>query len=219
MQYGGELYHYGKLGMRWGRHKFQDRYGGLNASGQQRVKQLVNENDKLSTIGRLSPKGIQKKADLEKEYSHLTGRSIADHPAAQKQITKPAKEMSNEELTAYNTRQQLLRTYQSFQPQQQAPQISKGKQFLTAALTKVIMPAATDIGKKWALEKFSELTMTNEAKAERAFTSMYNKETKKSDMATKKALLVKMKYENEDRARVSRERAAGTYKEPVKVKE
>lgn len=220
MQYGGELYHYGKLGMKWGRRKYQDKYGGLNNAGQKRVKQLVSENDRLSNVGRLSSNGARKKADLEKEYSNLTGRLIADHPLQRREPVKSLKEMTNEELTAYNTRQILERTYQSFQPQQQAPQISKGKQFLSGLATKIIIPAATDTGKKWALEKFGELSMSPAAQAERDFNSAYERAKKNNDIDMKRATIKKMKYDIEDR---DRDRALGivrppTDDDPLKVK-
>ena len=49
--YGNELYHYGRLGMKWGCRKYQNKYGGLNNAGQLRRKKLEAEYDNLSSIG------------------------------------------------------------------------------------------------------------------------------------------------------------------------
>lgn len=146
MQYGGELYHYGRLGMKWGQHIYLNRYGGLTNSGHIRVKKLESQHDNLSRIRRLSDKGTKHKADIEKEYEHLTGRSIYDRNKPATSGPKSVKDMTNEELTAYNTRKQLETTYQSFQPKES---VSKGKRFVTVVGTKVVAPVAIDVGKKY----------------------------------------------------------------------
>lgn len=143
----GELYHYGRLGMKWGQHRFKDRYGGLNNAGKTRVKELSAEHKKLSSINTLTKKGTKKLEDVEKEYEHLTGRPINSQDVAKTApIKKRIEDMTNEELSAYNNRKQLETTYQGYQPKQQ---VSKGKKFASYMGSKVITPIATDIGKKW----------------------------------------------------------------------
>lgn len=153
MENSNELYHYGRLGMKWGEHIYLNRYGGLKPSGRTRVKKLESEHDSLSRIKRLSKHGVKRKADIEKEYEHLTGTSISERVKEPRQSTgvqgsrsKSVHEMTNEELQAYNTRKQLETTYQNYQPK---PQISKGKQFVQAVGSKVIAPVAIEVGKKY----------------------------------------------------------------------
>lgn len=142
-----ELYHYGRLGMKWGRHIYKDRYGGLKKSGRERVKELSAEYKKLSSITTLTKKGEKRLADVTKEYEHLTGKTIGAHDIS-KLSPKPKRveDMTNEELTAYNTRKQLETTYQNYQPKYEP---SKGRKFASYMGTKVVVPIATDLGKKW----------------------------------------------------------------------
>lgn len=151
----GELYHYGRLGMKWGQHRFKDRYGGLNNAGRARVKVLVSEHKKLSAINTPTKKGTKKLSDVEKEYEHLTGKQIGPQDSPKIHETrKRVQDMTNEELTAYNTRKQLETTYQNYQPK---PEPSKGKKFVKAVIgtpvQKVLLPVAIDVGKKYITSK------------------------------------------------------------------
>lgn len=145
-----ELYHYGRLGMKWGQHIYLNKYGGLTNSGHKKVRQIESEHDKISRIPRLSTKGVKRKSELEKQYEQLTGRSINDRtPISQPSPAyriKPLHDLTNEELQTYNTRKQLETTYLSYQPK---PQISKGKQFVNLVMHKVIEPVAIDVGKRY----------------------------------------------------------------------
>lgn len=144
----GELYHYGRLGMKWGEHRYKDRYGGLNKAGKLKVRELANEHKKLEAINTLSKKGIKRLEDVEKQYAHLTGKRIGEHTPDKVGIKTPKRveELTNEELSAYNSRKALENTYMSYQPK---PQVSKGKQFASYVGNKVVLPIATELGKKW----------------------------------------------------------------------
>lgn len=143
-----ELYHYGVLGMKWGRRRYQDKYGGLNNAGKAKTRALSNEYKKLSSISTLTKKGIKRVVDIEKEYEHLTGKKINSNVSEKVGIKAPKRidDMTNEELTAYNTRKQLEQTYLSYQPKEK---VSRGKKFASYMGSKVIAPIATDLGKKW----------------------------------------------------------------------
>lgn len=155
MLYSNELYHYGRLGMKWGQHRFHDKYGAMTRAGQIRSRELSSEHKRLSSIRTLSKRGEQRLSEVEKEYEILTGKQIGNEliPAVR---PKRVQDMTNEELSAYNTRKQLETTYQTYQPK---VQISKGKQFTQTVVSKVIAPVAIDIGKKYiskvAMEKLN----------------------------------------------------------------
>ena len=138
--------------MRWGRHIYKDKYGGLNQAGRAKTRELSSEHKKLSAINTLSKKGVKRLEDVEKEYEHLTGRPISAHAAEKIGIKTPKRvdEMTNEELTAYNTRKQLETSYQGYQPK---AEISRGKKIAKSVIgtpfNKVLMPVAIDLGKAY----------------------------------------------------------------------
>lgn len=76
-----ELYHYGILGMKWGRRRYQNSDGSLTPAGQKRYDKAM---DKIRTT-----KKEQKKTEVSKN--------------------KPISEMTNEELFAYKQRLQAER--------------------------------------------------------------------------------------------------------------
>lgn len=151
-----ELYHYGRLGMKWGRHKYQDKFGVLTPEGKQHATNLESLHSKLSSAS-LTAKGMKKKKEVEDEYTKITGRDItAPRESTQQPMTKPkpvnlskkeVKDMTNDELRAYNERKQLEQTYQNFQPKKVE---SLGKKFVSSAAKNVLQPMATEIGKSYA---------------------------------------------------------------------
>lgn len=152
MENSNELYHYGIPGMRWGRHKYQDKYGGLKRAGRVKISQLASEHKQLSNIGSLTKKGEKRIADIEKQYEHLTGKSIDTHEFKKTGITgsKSIRDMTNEELIAYNTRKQLETTYLNYQPK---PQISKGKAFVAKTNKNVVAPFMKEVNKQIIMPK------------------------------------------------------------------
>lgn len=150
-----ELYHYGRIGMKWGHHKYRDKFGVLTPEGQAHKTSLESLHDKLSSAS-LTKKGMLKKQQIEKEYMQLTGKNITDSrdPTTKPNPSKPTnlskksvKDMSNEELRAYNERKQLEQTYQNFQPKQKQ---SLGKKFVESAAKNVLAPMAVQMGQKFA---------------------------------------------------------------------
>lgn len=183
-----ELYHYGRLGMKWGQRRFTNRYGGLNRAGRMRIKQLESEHDELSNIGHLSKKGVKRKEDVEREYSHLTGKSINDRIRIATQKPKSMREMTNEELTAYNTRKQLEETYQKYQPKHE---VSKGRQFAAAVGKKFILPIAVDVGKAYLTSVLSDKATKKDMT--KAAGKAAEEARKAAEKATEKAMKSLMK--------------------------
>lgn len=211
--YGNELYHYGRLGMKWGRHKYTTKYGALNRSGRRRTDDLADEYDVLSKVGRLSKKGMRRKAAIEKEYENLTGKHVSEHVRKPKPVVKSINDMTNEELIAYNTRKQLEKTYLSYQPQPEPSRKSIGMKFAKGVFDKFIIPEATAAGKKFVANKIGELTMSDAAKAERAFDKSFEKLKKQTEHNAKVEAIRKMKLDNDSReyeAKARARAAAGT---------
>ena len=138
--------------MRWGQHKYHNKYGLINRAGIKEKHNLESEYDHLSTSSTLNKKGQQRLTDIENKYKDLTGTHISSRPA--KAQPKRLQDMTNEELAAYNTRKQLEETYLKYQPK---PEVSKGKQFVKAVLTKAIVPAMQKAGQEYLTKQFGTL--------------------------------------------------------------
>lgn len=183
MQNNGELYHYGIPGMRWGTHRYNDKYGGMNKRGQALRKQLESEHERLSNIAKLTKAGVKRKADVERQYENLTGKTIQERTTIPKPKPKSVNEMTNEELIAYNTRKQLETTYNNYQPK---PRESKGKQFAEAMGKKFVLPVALDVGKAYitslAIDKVTGKDMS------KAASKAAEEAAKAGEKATAKAL-------------------------------
>lgn len=113
MQYSNELYHYGVLGMRWGVHRYHNRYGEINKAGRVKAKELETEHDRLSKSNTLTKRGQKHLSDMAKQYKDLTGKDIRERLNSAQ--LKKIHEMTNDELQAYTTRKQLENQYNGVQ--------------------------------------------------------------------------------------------------------
>ena len=66
---------------------------------------------------------------------------------------KTMNEMTNAELQAHNTRKQLEATYMSYHPKK----VSRGKQFTSAVVNKVIIPVAVEAGKNYTKKLLADM--------------------------------------------------------------
>jgi vacuolar-type H+-ATPase subunit H len=133
MQNYNELYHYGVLGMRWGRHRYQNKYGVVTNAGYAKSKKLEDEYRTLANTKTLTEKGLKRKAQIADEYKTITGRSIGLNKSLSKNTNAPdkdsdvasggknIKDMTNEELQAHNLRSQLENTYLTNQSRNDKP--------------------------------------------------------------------------------------------------
>lgn len=117
-----ELYHHGIKGMRWGIRRYQNKDGSLTPAGKRRVNQLDAEREAL----------VGTKAKTENK-------------------PKTFREMSTDELRERINRRRMEKEYLELNKQVSdlAPaEVSLGKKIFSHLTSKVIVPAATDAGKK-----------------------------------------------------------------------
>lgn len=115
------LQHHGIKGMRWGIRRYQNKDGSLTPAGRRRVAQLDAEREALA-----GPKDKPKQ--------------------------KTFREMSTDELREQINRRRMEKEYLELNKQVSdlAPQeVSLGKKIFSHLTSKVIVPAATDAGKKF----------------------------------------------------------------------
>lgn len=118
-----ELYHHGIKGMRWGIRRYQNKDGSLTPAGKRRVSQLDAEREAL----------VGTKAKTENK-------------------PKTFREMSTDELREQINRRRMEKEYLELNKQVSdlAPaEVSLGKKIFSHLTSKVIVPAATDAGKKF----------------------------------------------------------------------
>lgn len=152
-----ELYHHGTKGMKWGIRRYQNKDGSLTPAGRKRYasetaklkdreKVLKNKERTNAKIAKLE----SKKAELDAREKALTSPKASTKtnskpkPADDTPKQKSIKDMSDDELRTVVNRMQLEQQYRNLNPQK----VSAGRKFAEGIATKVLIPAATEVGKK-----------------------------------------------------------------------
>lgn len=152
-----ELYHHGTKGMKWGIRRYQNKDGSLTPAGRKRYAsesaKLKDREKVIKTKERTNAKIAKlesKKAELDAREKALTSSKVSaktdsKSKAAESAPTqKSVKDMSDDELRTVVNRMQLEQQYRNLNPQK----VSAGRKFAEGLATKVLIPAATEVGKK-----------------------------------------------------------------------
>lgn len=158
-----ELYHSGRKGMKWGIRLYQNKDGTLTPLGKQRYakkraqqkaeeKVIKNKEATKAKIAKLDEKDAElaarKKALNNPKTSTKTSSKSTESAPKQKSV----KDMSDDELRTVVNRMQLEQQYRNLNPQK----VSAGRKFAEGLATKVLIPAATEVGKKLVTEMLKQ---------------------------------------------------------------
>lgn len=196
--YNGELYHYGVLGMKWGRRLYQRKNGTLTSLGKKRYERemakakseanvLRNRQataNKMAKLEEMKARNKTKKDVLDGKITPETAKQNAKN--SKKTKTKKLSEMTNEEIQAKVDRIKLENELKSLTPEK----VSKGKQFAQMMGNDIVKPMIVGAGKdviKKALDKHLGLGDSDFEKLERkSKIADFKKKIAESEMSQRK---------------------------------
>lgn len=160
-----ELYHHGTKGMKWGIRRYQNKDGSLTPAGRKRYSSeaaRLKEREKVIKTKERTNAKIEKLKSKEAELD-AREKALTKSKTSTKSDSKPdsvettpkqksVKDMSDDELRTVVNRMQLEQQYRNLNPQK----VSAGRKFAEGIATKVLIPAATEVGKKLVTEMLKQ---------------------------------------------------------------
>lgn len=155
-----ELYHYGILGQKWGRRRYQNADGTLTPEGRERMLARARKYESKAniTVGesysakRKRAKLNQKAKDARYEVKKSDLKK-ARLKKSENNAKRSVKDMSDDELRREIARAKLENEYNQLHPKH----VSAGQKFASYVFKRMILPSATSVGtayftkvgKKW----------------------------------------------------------------------
>lgn len=134
-----ELMHHGIKGQKWYNRRFQYKDGSLTPAGKKRYGSYDGKGNRVGS--KAATKAQAKNAK----------KAVESTPK-----TKPVSKMTDAELKAAIARKKLENEYRELNPKQ----VSAGEKFVKAAVDKVIVPVAVDVGKDFTKKAFNKVLKT-----------------------------------------------------------
>ena len=143
MEYNDELYHYGRLGMKWGQHI----YGSDRSSGGTRRSRSRRTSNQVS----LNAKTYRQMTNESRAIGSKSSKSTKSKETAKTQ-EKSVHEMSDDELRQRINRLQLERQYKQLKP----AKVSVGRKIINDVIKPATKDASKQLLKEWMVKAGKE---------------------------------------------------------------
>lgn len=162
-----ELRHYGVLGMKWGRRKYQNRDGTLTPAGKKRYN---NELSKIKNEQKILKNKQQTKAKIDKlktmrdevdsqkrELTPQKSKAPAQKASSEPPKKKRIKDMTDDELRNEINRLNMEKQYKDLLNDTRNKQVSRGKDMAERIIEKVGEDLIAQVGKHYGAKGLNKL--------------------------------------------------------------